>query len=141
MAYANMYERIAASFARQGFPRLIGIALEEAEYGKVVLSCPFNEQLTQQTGFFHGGVLATLADNAAGYAALTVMPEDAEVLSVEFKINMLRPARADKIYATGTVLKGGKRLVVSEALVTDAARSTLYAKLQATMIVLPHAAM
>ena len=82
----------------------------------------------------HGGFIASLADVAGGYAALTVMPEDADVLSSEFKINFLRPASADKLFAIGDVIKSGKTLVVVEVSVMDE-EDVIIAKMLATMYV------
>jgi uncharacterized protein (TIGR00369 family) len=126
-------ERIKESFSRQAFMRTIGAELISSEPGKVLIACKRSESLTQQHGYVHAGVLATIADSACGYAALTLMPEGSEVVSVEFKINMLRPCTADEIVATGTVIKAGKTLVVCEAIVTDGAGETLFAKMTATM--------
>ena len=133
----TVYERIDASFSRQAFLALIGAKLELAEKGSVTISCRGKDTLTQQQGFLHGGVVTTLADVSCGYAALTVMPEDAEVLSVEFKINFLRPASVETIVATGEVMKVGRTLVIAESTVTDANNGAVIAKMLATMIVSP----
>lgn len=128
-------QRIKDNFARQAFMKTLGAEIIHIETGKIIIACSKNENLTQQHGFFHAGVLTSLIDSACGYAALTLMPEDADVLSVEFKVNLLRPATADKIIATGTVLKNGRTLVVCEGVVTDESASTIYAKMIGTMIV------
>src|SRR5437016_5166781 len=101
-------ERIRQSFDRQGFMRTIGATLESVESGSVTLVCGFDERLTQQHGLFHGGLLASLVDVACGYAALSVMPADREVLTVEFKINFLKPAKTDRIVAVGHVVQSGR---------------------------------
>lgn len=111
----------------------LGAKVAQVESGKVVLECAYQVGLSQQHGFFHAGVLTSLADSACGYAALTVMPENADVLSVEFKINLLRPANTAKIIAIGTVLKAGKTIVVCEGEVFDATGEKLLAKMTATM--------
>jgi len=129
-------QKITASFNKQGLMQTLGAQIESISEGEVILSCVFNDNLSQQHGYFHAGVMSSLADTACGYAALSVMPEDADVLSVEFKINMLRPAKVDRILAIGTVFKTGKTLVICDGLITDAARETVYAKMQATMIVM-----
>lgn len=90
--------------------------------------------LTQQQGLLHAGVSATLADIACGYAAMSMMPEGKEVLSVEFKINLLRPCLAEKIIATAEVIKPGRRVMIVEASVTDAADGKEIARMIATMI-------
>ena len=129
-----VYQRIKKSFDRQQFLSLIGATLEHAERGKVVISCKRREELTQQQGLLHGGVVTTIADVTCGYTALTVIPEGQEVLTVEFKINLLRPVLAEKIVATGSVIKTGKTLVITEAEVRDAVTDKLIAKMLATMI-------
>ncbi len=129
-------KKIRESFAKQGLMATLGAKITAIETGKVVLECPFREGLGQQHGFFHAGVLASLADSACGYAALSVMPETADVLSIEFKINLLKPAKTEKIIATGTVLQAGKNVVVCEATVSDASGGgRVFAKMVATMFV------
>jgi len=131
----KLHARIQASFNKQAFLKLIGAELEHVENGKVVISCKHKEMLTQQQGLLHGGVVASLADVSCGYAALTTMPDDSEVLTVEFKINLIRPANTSKIIATGQVIKSGRMLVISESSVTDESGETVIAKMMATMIV------
>ena len=131
------FERISSSFHKQNFLTLIGATLEAAEPGRVVVSCERREDLTQQQGFLHGGVVTTLADIACGYTALTVIPEGQEVLSVEFKINLLRAVTGSKIVAEGSVVKAGRQLVVTEAEVRDADSGKVVAKMLATMIPAP----
>jgi len=111
----------------------LGAELVECEPGKVVIGCSASEGLTQQHGYFHAGVLASIADSACGYAALSLMDENSEVVSVEFKINMLRPCTAARVIATGTVVKSGKKISVCEAEVTDESGENLFAKMTATM--------
>ncbi|NLY21589.1 MAG: PaaI family thioesterase [Tissierellia bacterium] len=130
----RIYERIHESFYSQSFLKLLGAELEYVEKGRVVISCENKESLHQQNGFMHGGFIASLADVAGGYAALTVMPEDADVLSSEFKINFLRPASANKLFAIGDVIKSGKTLVVVEVSVMDE-EDVIIAKMLATMYV------
>lgn len=129
-----LQERIQASFDRQKFLTLLGAKLETVEPGRVTISCKRREDLTQQQGFLHGGVVTSIADVACGYAALTVIPEDHEVLSVEFKINLLRAVTGNQIMATGTVLKPGRSLVVAESEVVDLESGKPVAKMLATMI-------
>ncbi len=128
-------KRIHENFNKQAFMKTLGAKIVSIEEGKVVLACSKDDSLTQQNGFFHAGVLTSVVDSACGYAALSVMPEDADVLSVEFKVNLLRPATTDKIIATGMVLKSGRTLVVCEGIVTDEAETTVFAKMIGTMIV------
>ena len=128
-------QKIKDNFAKQAFMKTLGAEIIQIEKGEVIISCSKNESLTQQHGFFHAGVLTSIADSACGYAALTMMPEDADVLSVEFKINLLRPANSDKIIATGTVLKSGRTLVICEGVVTDESETIIFAKMIGTMFV------
>jgi uncharacterized protein (TIGR00369 family) len=131
----KLHGRIEASFNKQPFLTLIGAELDHVENGKVIISCKHKETLTQQQGWLHDGVVTSLADVSCGYAALTTMPVDSEVLTVEFKINLIRPANTNKIIATGQVIKSGKMLVISESTVTDESGETVIAKMLATMIV------
>lgn len=129
-----MYERIRESFDKQGFMQTMNAQLKEVQKGQVKITCEFSEALTQQHGFFHAGVLTSLVDSACGYAALTLMPPDKEVLTVEFKVNFLKPANTAKIIATGTVLQSGKNLTICEGHVFDETKTKLLAKMTATMI-------
>ena len=129
-----MYKRITESFDRQGLMRTLHARLLEVEKGQVIITCDFSEGLTQQHGFFHAGVLTSIVDSACGYAALTLMPLDKEVLSVEFKINFLKPAQTGKLIAKGTVLQSGKNLTICEGHVFDETETKLLAKMTATMI-------
>ena len=130
---ANM-ERIRQSFDRQGVMQTIGASLESVESGTVTITCGFDERLTQQQGLLHGGVLASLVDVACGYAALSVMPANREVLTVEFKIHFLKPAKTDRLIAVGQVIQAGRTLTVCEGSVVDATRTRLLAKMTATMM-------
>jgi len=89
---AEIASRVQASFDRQAFMRTVGARLVSVERGQVTIEWPFSNDLTQQHGFLHAGVVAAVADSACGYAALSLMPAEAAVLSVEFKVNLLRPA-------------------------------------------------
>lgn len=133
----DVMERVRRSFQKQKFLSHLGAELEQAEKGKVVIACRRREELTQQQGLLHGGVVTTIADVTCGYTALTVMPEDREVLTVEFKINLLRPVLSERIRAVGTVVKAGKQLVITEAEVQDADSGAVLAKMLATMIPTP----
>jgi len=133
----KLRDKIAASFHKQSFLALIGAELHDVSQGKVVVSCRYQEALTQQQGLLHGGVVTSLADVACGYAALTAMPDEVEVLAVEFKINFIRPANTKKIIATGEVIKAGKTLVIAESTVRDESGEKIIARMLATMIVSP----
>jgi uncharacterized protein (TIGR00369 family) len=104
--------RVRESFERQTAMRLIGASLKSVKSGAVEIVLPFRADLTQQHGFVHGGFITTIADTACGYAAFTLMPQETEVLSVEFKANFLRPAQGKEFIAAAQVLKSGKTLMV-----------------------------
>ena len=104
--------RVEASFARQAFMTHLGIELVHLAAGEVDLMVPFQGGLTQQHGFFHAGVTATIADSAAGYAALSLFSPGTGVLTTEFKINLLAPARGEQLIARGRVVKPGRTLTV-----------------------------
>jgi uncharacterized protein (TIGR00369 family) len=129
-----MYEKIHQSFALQGLMQTLNAELTEITDGEVKITCSFSEALTQQHGFFHAGVATSIADSACGYAALTMMPENAEVLGVEFKMNFLKPAQTPKLIAIGKVLQAGKKLTICEGYVYDETETKLIAKMTATMI-------
>ena len=114
--------------------KTLGAEIESVDPGKVTLTCPFAEGLTQQHGLLHGGVLASLADVACGYAALSTMPPDREVLTVEFKINFLKPANTERLVAVGQVLQSGRTLTVCEGTVFDETRTRAIARMTTTMI-------
>lgn len=129
-----MYEKIKQSFDRQGIMRTLNAQLAAVSKGEVKITCDFSEGLTQQHGFIHAGVATTLVDSACGYAALTLMPEHTEVLTVEFKVNFLKPAKTDQLITIGKVLQAGKRLTICEGYVYDSKEEVLIAKMTATMI-------
>lgn len=133
----NFAERVRASFARQRIMATMGALVDTVEPGRVALRLPFREDLTQQHGFLHAGVMAALADSACGYAALTLMPAEAAVLSVEFKVNMLAPAKGDAIVARAEVIRPGKTIMVCRADVValTGTDEKLVAAMQGTMMV------
>lgn len=114
--------------------RTLGAVLESVESGTVTITCGFNDALTQQHGLLHGGVVASLVDVACGYAAQSVMPADREVLTVEFKVHFLKPAKTERLIAVGRVLQAGRTLTVCEGSVFDATRTRVLARMTATMI-------
>ena len=114
--------------------RTIGAVVESVESGTVTISCDFGEGLTQQHGLFHGGVVASLADVACGYAAMSVMPEGREVLTVEFTIHFLKPAKTDRIIAVGQVVQAGRTLTVCVGSVFVATRTRVLARMTTTMM-------
>lgn len=107
-------ERVTESFGRQKVMQTIGAVLTRVEYGTVEIEMPFSADFTQQHGFLHAGILSTALDSACGYAALTVMPEDAAVLTIEFKINLLSPGRGERFLFRGEVTKPGSTIIVSD---------------------------
>lgn len=110
-------EKIRNSFEFQGF-RLLGGELKEIRLGYVEAHLPYSELVRQQHGLFHGGMVATAADSASGYATYTVLGPDEECVSAEFKINFLQPARGSKLIARGGVIKVGRTLVIAESTVS-----------------------
>lgn len=102
------------SFAPQGLMTHLGAELTTVEPGRTQVEVPYRPEVTQQHGFFHGGVTTALADSACGSAALTLMAPGSEVLSVEFKINLLAPARGDRLLARGQVLRSGRTITVCQ---------------------------
>ncbi|HUC62296.1 MAG TPA: PaaI family thioesterase [Alphaproteobacteria bacterium] len=107
--------RVRDSFARQRAMATIGARLASVRAGEVEIELAYREELTQQHRFIHGGIVGMLADNARGYAAFTLMPADASVVSVEYKVNFLAPAEGERLVARARVLRPGRTLIVAEA--------------------------
>ena len=107
--------KITQSFKAQAFMKTIGAQLESIEVGKVIISLELKPNMKQQHGFGHAGVTFSIGDSAAGYAALTTMKQNQEVLTSEMKIHLLAPADGKMLKAVGTVLKSGKRLIVVQS--------------------------
>lgn len=108
----NWEARVRASFSRQPFMAHLGATIAHLAPGEVDLVMPYKAELTQQHGFFHAGGTASIADSAAGYAALSLYPAGTGVLTTEYKINLLNPARGDRLVARGRVIKPGRTLTV-----------------------------
>lgn len=108
----NVKEKIHDSFNRQGLMTTLGARLIDVQPGRVQIEIPYSPGLTQQHGFFHAAALTAAADTAGGYAALSLMDTQDDVLAVEFKVNLLRPAVGERLVATATVLKSGRTLTV-----------------------------
>jgi uncharacterized protein (TIGR00369 family) len=106
--------RTRASFARQGLMAHLGAEMTQVRAGLVTLRLPFRAELTQQHGFFHAGGTSAIADSAGGYAGFTLFPEGSSVLTVEFKLNLIAPARGDYLEATGRVIKSGRTLTICQ---------------------------
>jgi len=128
--------RIADSFAAQTMMQTLGAKLDHVSPGLVRIAAPILPGLRQQQGFGHAGLTFSLGDSAAGYAALSLMPPDRDVLTVEIKINLLAPATGDLLIATGLVIKPGRRLMIvsAEVQARHDGKDSLIAVLQGTMI-------
>lgn len=133
-------ERVRRDAEKQAFLKLIGAELTALHRGYAEFSMPFQPALGQQHGFLHAGVISTLADVAAGYAAYSMMPANSEVLSVEFKVNLLRPGVGERFVARGRVLKPGRTVTAVQAEVFAVAHGAekLIASFQGTMICKRH---
>ena len=107
--------RVQASFARQRVMALLGAEITRIDPGACEIRLPFKEELCHQHGYFHGGVIGTIADSAGGYAGFSLMPKDASVLTVEYKLNLVAPADGECLVARGRVIKPGRTLVVCRA--------------------------
>jgi uncharacterized protein (TIGR00369 family) len=112
--HAGWEQRVRDSFARQRVMATIGATLAAVAPGRVTIELPWREDLTQQHGFVHAGIVGTIADSAGGYAAFSLMAETASVLSVEFKLHLLAPADGERVIATGRVVRPGRTLTVCE---------------------------
>jgi uncharacterized protein (TIGR00369 family) len=135
MLSSQVRERCSSSFSRQAFMTTLGARLASLEVGSAVIEVPFNEKFTQQHGFLHGGVVTSVLDSACGYAALTTMDLDSAVLTVELKINLIKPAAGSVFRAHGKVVRAGRTLIVctGEVCAEGDARNII-AVMQATMM-------
>lgn len=134
------YEKaVRESFGRQGLMGTIGAWLVEVAPGRVVIELPFSARVSQQQGLFHGAAIGALGDSAGGYAALTLMPAGSEVMTIEYKINFLLPAKGNLARAEAQVLRAGKTVTVTRVDISVLAgeKSALCAVLQATMMRVP----
>jgi len=133
----SFIEEIKESFGRQSLMQLIGAELGVVEPGVVEINLAYRPDLLQQHGYLHAGIVTTIADSACGYAAFSLMPAGSQVLSVEFKVNLLRPARGVRFVARGEVIKAGRTLTVVRGDVfglSDDGPRELIATMQATMM-------
>jgi len=136
-ANPDFAQRVAESFARQSAMQSLGITLRDVAPGFVALHMPFNAAFTQQNGFMHAGVITTALDSACGYAAFSLMPATADVLSIEFKTNLLSPANAAEFRIEAHVVKAGRTITVCEAKAFSGPESEtqkLIATMTATMM-------
>jgi uncharacterized protein (TIGR00369 family) len=129
-------ERVRRSFARQRLMTTLGATLARVAPGEVEIALPFREELTQQHGFLHAGAVTSAVDSACGYAALTLMPAGAAVLSVEFKVNLLAPAEGERFLARGRVVRAGRTLTVctGEVVAIRGAEEKTVALMTATLM-------
>lgn len=132
----DLEARIAASFAAQGLMATLGANLVLVAQGEVRIALDPRPELSQQHGYIHAGALTSVLDSACGYAALTMAPAGLDVLTVEFKINFVRPAIADRFVAIGRVAKAGKTITVcqGEVIGERGAQRTTIAVMQATIM-------
>ena len=136
MTPEEQQERVRASFAKQGLMATLGARLESVSPGLVEISLSPQPAISQQHGFVHAGAVSAIADSAAGYAALSLMPASTGVLTTEFKINLLAPAAGDRILARGRVVKAGRTLTLaqSEVFAETDGQEKLVAFLTATLM-------
>jgi uncharacterized protein (TIGR00369 family) len=129
-------EHVRSSFALQRVMTTIGARLSAVNAGIVVIELPFRDDLTQQDGYLHAGITTTIVDSACGYAALSLMPAGSSVLTVEYKVNFVAPARGEKFIATGRVLRPGRTLTLctGEVNAIDGESRTVVAVIQTTMM-------
>ena len=133
---ASIDRRIRASFARQGLMHTLGASLARASHGQVEIALVPKPEISQQHGFVHAGAVSSIADSAAGYAALSTLPANRGVLTAEFKINLLAPAAGERLIARGKVVKGGRTLILTQAEVfaENDGKERLIALLTATLM-------
>jgi uncharacterized protein (TIGR00369 family) len=130
--------RVRASFDRQQAMQTLGIEIARLEPGEIELTMPYSRAYTQQHGFVHAGIIATALDSACGYAAFSLMPGDAAVLTVEFKINLMAPAKGERFLFRSHVVKPGRTITVcdAQALAVDAGAEKVVATMTGTMMAL-----
>jgi uncharacterized protein (TIGR00369 family) len=128
--------KVRDSFGRQLFMSTLGAEMISVSRGSIAIRFPFSSRLTQQNRLVHAGAVTSIMDSACGYAALSVAPEDADVLSVEFKVNLLAPGIGDAFVARAAVKRAGKRLVVcaADAFAVQASEERLIATMLATIM-------
>ena len=136
---ANYESRVRFSFGQQGLMKTIHAEMRKVEPGQVQIELPFSEAVSQQHGYLHAGVVATVIDAACGYAALSLMPAENEVIAVEYKVNFLSPGKGSNLKAIGRVMKSGRTLTIcsGEAWMQDKDEEKLVAVMQATMMSVP----
>ena len=130
--------KVRASFARQGLMRHLGAEISALRPGYCEIQTSFRDELSQQNGYFHAGVTGAIADSACGYAAFSLAPRDSSVLTVEYKMNLLAPARGETLIARGNVIRSGKTLKIcrGDVFVVKAGVEELCATTLATVMIL-----
>lgn len=136
---AATYQHVRESFARQGLMKHLDAELTALDSGACEIRVRHRAELTQQHGYFHGGVTASIADSASGYAAYTMMPADSSVLAVEYKINFVAPAEGELLIARGRVLRSGRTLKIcaADVFVVNGEQRILCATSLSTIMALP----
>src|SRR4029453_909625 len=137
-AFAGYEARVRESFARQGAMKLIGAAIDEVAPGYCAIALTPRPELSQQHGYLHAGIVSAIVDSAGGYAGFTLFPEDASVLTVEFKLNLVAPAKGERIVAEGFVVRPGRTLAITrgEVHAEENGKRTLIAVMQQTLMVM-----
>lgn len=133
---SNYESRVRESFARQQAMQTLGAVLTLVVPGAVEIELPYRAELTQQHGFIHAGIISTVLDSACGYAAFSLMPADAAILSIEFKVNLLAPAKGELIRARADVKRAGRNVTVcvADAWSVEAEQQRVVATMLATMM-------
>jgi uncharacterized protein (TIGR00369 family) len=134
-------KRVRQSFSRQAFMSTLGAELKAVVQGGVEIRLPFSPTLTQQSGYLHAGAITAVLDSACGYAALTMAADDKEVLTVEFKVNLLAPATGEVFEARAQVKRAGRTLTVcaADAFAISDGREKMVATMLATIMAVPRA--
>jgi uncharacterized protein (TIGR00369 family) len=135
---ASAEARVRASFARQGAMQLMGARIVALRPGYCAIELPYRQDLTQQDGYIHAGVVSAIADSAGGYAGFTLFPDGSSVLTVEYKLNLIAPAAGDRFVAEAYVVKPGRTLAITrgEVYAEGDGKRTLCAIMQQTLIVM-----
>lgn len=128
--------RVRSSFRKQGVMDTLGAKIITVEPGKVEIDFPFHNSMTQQHGYIHAGIITTVVDSACGYAAYTLMPVESEVLTIEYKVNFMSPAKGESFRAIGKVLKPGRNITVcaGDVIAIDQGKEKTVATMLATMM-------
>ena len=134
----NYETRVRSSFEKQDVMKTIGASLVKMTPGEVVIEFSYDKSLTQQNGYIHAGVVTTIVDSACGYAAYTLMPADSEVLTIEYKVNFMSPAKGETFKGIGKVLRSGRTITVcsGDVIAVEGDKERVVATMQATMICL-----